>query len=348
MKDFALLLRKKRAQEGSLIINKPEVYFIYDENKYPIEPRVKYQDLAEIIIEEFMIAGNIGFIETMIENGAPCIYSVEDEKNKKNQKKLDEFLKLLKALGNPFYYSSPQIIANRELLQGLVDHISNFGPLSMVLMTHFIKCMSHAYYSVENSGHYGIGKRNYGHTTSPDRRLSDDTNSRSADDCVLEQDPEKRKKSIHYWDSVLPDYARRATDMERVSETVERRVFDLETCMYFERHIGEEYDGTVVSFDDKDIHIILDNLLEGVVRCNTLTGKYTYNSDQYTLLSLDGEENYYLGDRLKLEVLYTDREYNIVYFKVLEKIDENFIEDKDDSNIRAKTLAKIKREEAFK
>ena len=341
MKDFAQLLRHKRecSDFGALLINNPEVDFYRDENKEPIEPKIKYQKIAEIIIEEFMIEGNKAFINIMRENHVPCIYRVEDDID---PKKLNEFFLLLDALGKPFYYGLRS--GSKTKLQSLSDYITSLGPLSMVLMPQFIQCMSRAYYSVDNSYHFGLGVFCYGHNTSPIRRLSDDINSRVLDDCFFEADEEKRKKAIRYWTTILPKYAKQATNKEIVSEVIERKVFNLETCMYFDKHIGEEYTGTIFSFDGRFIHIILDNLLEGKVKVDTLEGKYTYNPKQYTMLSLDGEDDYYLGDRLRLKVLNTDSEHNIVYFKVLQKIDENYIVDNNDSNVRAKTLAKIENE----
>ena len=88
------------------------------------------------------------------------------------------------------------------------------------------------------------------------------------------------------------------------------------------------------------IELELDNLLEGRVRTRYLEGSYTYNPETFTLLSMEGKENYYIGDRLKLKLLGTDKEQKSVDFAVVEKIKENRIYDVDDSNNKVRSKAR--------
>ena len=135
---------------------------------------------------------------------------------------------------------------------------------------------------------------------------------------------------------------------ERVTiskEEVEKNVALLDTSVYMSQFIGQEFEGTVICVSNNGLTIQLDNLLEGRVRTRNLEGSYAYNSDTYTLLSLEGNDNYYVGDRLRLRLLNADKEQKSVDFEVIEKIKENRIKSDEESNNKVKSKA---RDDKFK
>ena len=46
---------------------------------------------------------------------------------------------------------------------------------------------------------------------------------------------------------------------------------------YMEKHIGEEFEGTIIGLSDRGIHIQLDNMIEGKVKIKGFGGRYAYN-----------------------------------------------------------------------
>ena len=66
-----------------------------------------------------------------------------------------------------------------------------------------------------------------------------------------------------------------------------------------------------------------DYLVEGYVSVKDLKGDYEYYEDSYCLSSLDGQQNYYIGDKLKLKVSAASKKAHTINFEVSEKVMEN-------------------------
>ena len=332
MHEFAETLRRNRMNNGAINFDRPELKFKYDEEGHAIDVEYRTQNSAESLIEEFMLVANVNVAE-MLE---ACIYRVH---GLPNEERLDDFLDFLKAINEEFPYTTEDILADKELMILLTQHIKNKGVLSNMLNTNLIKCMSHASYDQINYGHYGTGFDTYCHFTSPIRRLADLGISRIIDECLLEENEEKRIANIRKWDEKAVDYATQASKMERVEEEVEKNVALMDTAVYMSQFIGQEFEGTVICVSNNGLTIQLDNLLEGRVRTRNLEGSYAYNPETYTMLSLEGNDNYYVGDRLRLKLLSADKDTKSVDFEVIEKIKENRIID-EESNNKVKSKAR--------
>ena len=337
MSFLAQMLEKKRLYNGAVMFNRPEVRFKHDELGRPIDVDLRYADgKAETMIEEFMLVANNNVTEIFDENGLPCIYRIHDVPK---IERLSDFLKLLKAINMPFEFNEEDIIKSKDVLHALCLHINNNPALSPMLNSILIRCMSHASYNTINIGHYGTGYEKYCHFTSPIRRLADLAISRIIDECYFEMNSSIKERNKKKWNSISNDYALQATMMEKVEEDVEKNVLYMETAAYLGNYIGQEFEGTIVNLSNNGIGVQLDNLLEGKIRNRYLDGSYVYNTDTYTLVSLDGKGNYYLGDRLRLKLVGTSDDTKTVDFEVLEKIKENNIKDRHRSNQYVKSRA---------
>lgn len=337
MARLAKTLRKRRKSNGSIEFTRPELKFKHDEDGKVVGLDYRYQDVSENLIEEFMLAANVNVGEMLTDAGFPCLYRIHDVPN---AERLEEFLRLLDAIGIPFEFSAEDICEDKHLLQLLTKHIMDKGgKLSGMLNTNLIRCMSHACYSTKNIGHYGTGFDLYTHFTSPIRRLADLTLSRIIDECYFESDDKIRERNKKRWNVDAYEFAQQASRMERLEEEVEKQVNLMETAEYLSQFIGEEFEGTITSLSNNGITISLDNMLEGRVRTRSLRGEYVYNPETFTLLSIQGGENYYIGDRVKVKLEVASKENKTVEFSIVEKIHENNIPDKDKSNQYVKTNA---------
>ena len=137
--------------------------------------------------------------------------------------------------------------------------------------------------------------------------------------------------------------------MEKVEEEVEKNVLYMDTAVYLSEFVGQEFEGTIITVSNNGICVQLDNLLEGRVRNKNLEGEYAYNPLTFTLISLDNTGDYYVGDRLKLQLKETSIDSKSVDFVVLEKIKENTIKDKKHSNqfVKIKALDDRNRKTSF-
>jgi len=336
MNDLTYKLRKKRILDGAIIFNRPEIRFKHDEMGNPTEVTLRFEDKAERMIEEFMLAANNNVAEILTEANIPCVYRIHDVPN---SDRLEEFLRLLEAINMPFDEEVRNIIDNKEVLQSLALHINKNSLFSPMLNTNLIRCMSHASYSTKNIGHFGIGSNTYCHFTSPIRRIADLAISRIIDECYFEKNPGIKDKNMKKWEVLASDYASQASTMERLEEDVEKNVLYMDTAAYLSNFIGQEFIGTVVTLSNNGINVQLDNQLEGKIRNRYLDGAYAYNPQTFTLVSVNSKGNYYVGDKLRLKLIDTSIENKSVDFVVLEKISENTIRDKHHSNQYIKSKA---------
>ena len=322
MNKLALALRKKRILNGAVEFNRPEPKLKYDEDGDVIALGVRNQDFAENLIEEFMLAANECVDTELSRRGLPCVHRVHDAPN---AAKIDELLILLEAVNLPYRkYDAEELSTNRKAFQDLIEHISGHGSLSNFLMVKAISCMSRAKYSKENIGHYGLAKDNYCHFTSPVRRYADLTVQRILWDCVFEKDQKKVSKNVIKWKKKLPDICAQTSYYERVANDCEGEVFRMQSAGYMEHEIGTEFEGTVVGVSSTGLTIELDDyLVEGYVSIKDLKGDYEYLQDSYALVSLDGQPNYYIGDKLKLGVCAASKKAHTINFDIKEKIKEN-------------------------
>ena len=138
----------------------------------------------------------------------------------------------------------------------------------------------------------------------------------------------------------MPEIAEKTTHMERVSDDTERDVLRMLCAGYLEDHIGEEFDATVVCVSKDCLTVELDNLIEGTIRVKDLPGNYVHSPESYSLVSLDNEDNYYVGDRLRIKLKSASKETKKIDFTVVEKINETDIVNSGEINRAVKIKAK--------
>lgn len=319
LNELALILRNKRLENGAVEFDRPELKVILNDEGEVSDFSVRIQDLAENLIEEFMLIANETIDKHLSDNGLPCLHRVHDIPNRE---RLEEFINLLSIVGYRYNkYSAEACCYDTRHLQELALHIRNTGKLSEMLSTNMIRCMSRAKYSPVNIGHCGLAKTNYCHFTSPIRRYPDLTIHRILKELVLSDENIKENKKK--WKDKLPEVALHSSKMERAADEAEMQTLYMKCAEYMTHHIGEDFEGTVIGISSHGLQIQLDNYIEGKVRFRNLTGEYVYNPETYSLISLDGRENYYIGDRLSVKVKSADKEHKTIDFSVNEKIEEN-------------------------
>ena len=131
--------------------------------------------------------------------------------------------------------------------------------------------------------------------------------------------------------------------MERAADTAEMEVLNMKCAEYMSQFIGQDFEATVIGISDSGIQIQLDNMIEGRIRPKNLPGSYEYNSETYSLLSLDGKEDYYIGDRLSVNLVSSDKATKHIDFKINCKIEENKLVGVKTKNKEAKQMAKLRR-----
>ena len=324
LNELALVLRQRRIDLGATEYDRPELHIDMDENHEVSGFSLRRCDMAENLIEEFMLLANETVDRHIKSCGYPGLHRVHDTPN---YDRLVKFYGLLDAVNMPFTkYTADECLYIPNAMQELAEHIMQNESLANALSLELIKCNSRAIYSINPIGHFGLRKDDYAHFTSPIRRDADLIVHRILDD--IREDDDK----LEYDEAELMEIATQTTRTEKISDVAEDNVLRMLCSEYMAKHIGEEFEGTVISVSDKNIVVQLDNMIEGRVLTRSLNGPYIYNPDSYTLISVDGNENYYFGDRLRVKVKAASKEERTIDFAIVGKINENHIIDKNDSN----------------
>ncbi len=335
---LALILRKNRLRNGAIEFNRPELKLLFDENGEVSGFDVRRQDVGENLIEEFMLLANETVDKHLSDLGYPCLHRVH---GKPNEERLDRFLQMLSAINLPYMnYNAEECCAVPKALQGLAEHIKNTGRLSNMLSTNMVRCMSRARYSPINIGHNGLAKKNYCHFTSPIRRYPDLTVHRILKTCCFGKHPRVEARK---WEAKLPEIGNQSSKMERIEDDAEQQTLAMRCSEFMAKHIGDIYEGTIIGLSDRGIQVQLDNMVEGRIRTRDMKGDYVYNPVTFTLLSLDGGEDYYIGDRLLVKVKDASKEEKTIDFSVEKKLDENKTIHSKRHNQLMKTRAKKER-----
>ena len=337
---LALILRKNRIKKGAVEFDRPELKIVLDENGILSGIDLRVQDVGENLIEEFMLLANENVDEMLEKNGSPVVHRVHDVPN---EERMLNFLNLLEAVGYPFNkYGADELCSNKKALQELTAHIRNTGNLANMLSLSLVRCMSRAKYSHINIGHNGLAKENYCHFTSPIRRYPDLTVHRIVKDCLM--DPENWKRNQRKWETRIPEICYHSSKMERASDEAEMEVFNRRCAKYMQQFVGQEFEATVIGLSDKGIQIQLDSMIEGRVRPKYLPGDYEYNPETFSLLSLGGKDDYYIGDRLSVTLRSSDPESKHIDFSINGKVYENKLVGVASKNKTAKVMAKTREE----
>ncbi len=315
MNRLALCLRKRRLEIGAVEFNRPELKVILNEEGQVCDFSLRHQDLGENLIEEFMLIANETIAHHLCEHALPCLHRSHDTPS---EERLEEFIRLLHSVGYHYTkYDASDCCSNAKALQDLAQYIQNTGKLSNMLSFNMVRCMSRAKYSPYNIGHSGLAKQYYCHFTSPIRRYPDLTIHRILKDCWLSKDSVIQNRKL--WESKLPEIAIQSSKMERAADEAEAQTLYMRCAEYMEKHLGDDFLGTVVGISAHGLQVQLDNYIEGRVRLKNLSGKYVYAPESYTLLSLEGKDNYSIGDELNVKVIEANKNNKTIDFLINEK-----------------------------
>ena len=189
-------------------------------------------------------------------------------------------------------------------------------PEEKLVSTVILRSMGRARYSVQNLGHYGLASDWYTHFTSPIRRYPDLWLHRVLTHTLVEG----RAVREDWKGPGLQEKAERCSVRERVAEAAERESVDLKKVEYMERHLGDEFFGTVSGVTSFGIFVLLDDVfVEGLVHVNSMTDDYyIFRQDRYLLVGERSHRTFRLGDRLEIRVARVDKEELFIDFVIVD------------------------------
>ena len=302
---LARKIRKKRIKEGSIEMGGIEVRFkLAEDNKKPIGVYFKEQKEANKLIEEFMLLANKSVAKTLSDASWANVYRVHDTPN---MEKLNALVGVCKTFGYDIeiYDDSTEI---KKTLNGLLKEIKE-TPEENMIETLVTRCMSKATYTIKNIGHYGLGFTHYSHFTSPIRRYPDLITHRILLDFLDKKSQGNPGK--------IEEQAKWCSARELVAAKAQRDSIKYKQAEYLLDKIGKVFDGIVSGVTDWGMYVeLIESKCEGMVRYQSLEGKWSADTTNYTISNEMGDK-IRLGDPLKVVVKSVDLERKQIDFTLL-------------------------------
>ncbi|XP_050525860.1 exosome complex exonuclease RRP44 [Daktulosphaira vitifoliae] len=171
---FAKILKKRRLDDGALVLASPEIRFLVDsETRDPLDVEVKQVKETNSMVEEFMLLANIEVAKKIYEDFPE--FAVLRRHPKPPPTNFESLIKAAAHLGVELNVDSSKDLANSLDKAVKLDN-PFFNTMLRILAT---RCMMQAVYFASGTKpfdeflHYGLAAPIYTHFTSPIRRYAD-------------------------------------------------------------------------------------------------------------------------------------------------------------------------------
>jgi ribonuclease R len=301
---LARKIRKQRIKDGSIEMGGIEVRFkLAEDNKKPIGVYFKEQKESNKLIEEFMLLANKTVAKTLSTAGWANVYRVHDTPNM-------EKLNSLVSVCNTFKYDLNVDCESDDLKKSLNQLLKDIKgtPEENMIETLVTRCMSKASYTIKNIGHYGLGFTHYSHFTSPIRRYPDLITHRILFDFL--------NKGKQGNPGKVEDQSKWCSSRELIAAKAQRDSIKYKQAEYLLDKIGKVFDGIVSGVTDWGMYVeLIESKCEGMIRYQTLEGKWSVDTNNYTITNEMGDK-IRLGDPIKVVVRSVDLEKKQIDFSL--------------------------------
>jgi ribonuclease R len=294
---LARTLREKRVLRGSLDFDLPEARVILGDEGAPVDVQRVIQLESHRMIEDFMLLANETVAKEAESKRLPIPYRIHEPPA---SDRLNDLRRFLEKLGYPITKKGLKAKDLQEILNNVEGK-----PESTLVSTLILRSMARARYQPKNVGHFGLGAETYTHFTSPIRRYPDLLVHR----VVIQALVEGRPVPQNWGGEFLAAAAERSSHREELASDAERDSVALKKAEFMERHLGEEFPGTVSGVTSFGIFVLLDEYyVEGLVHVNSLMDDYyLLREKEYALIGERTGRRFRLGDPLRVTVSRVDR-----------------------------------------
>lgn len=309
MEELCSVLNNKRLKRGAIDFDFEEAKIILNEFGKPIDIKPYDREIANRIIEEFMLICNETIAEYMHWANLPFVYRIHESPN---EEKLEKFKEFVYNLGYAIKWGGE--IQPRNL-QEVLEKVKGKKE-ETVVSTLLLRSMMQARYSPECVGHFGLAARYYCHFTSPIRRYPDLQIHRIIKEHLNGKIDDKRGAKL----AELVEYSsKQSSETERTAQQAEREVDDLKKAEYMTGKIGEEFEGVISSVTSFGIFVELPNTIEGLVHITALDDDYyVFDEGHLSLIGERTKKMYRLGDSVKIKCSRVDIPNREIFFDILE------------------------------
>ncbi|NOU70703.1 ribonuclease R [Paenibacillus sp. LMG 31458] len=312
MEELAARLRSRRMKRGAIDFDFEESKIIVDAEGKPTDIVKRERSVAEMMIEEFMLAANETVAEHFSWMKVPFLYRVHEDPD---AEKLMNFMEFVTNFGYSVKGKGNSV--HPRALQALLEEIKG-TPEETVLSKIMLRSMKQARYDAQSLGHFGLAAEFYSHFTSPIRRYPDLIIHRVIRE-VLESGGTLSEKRHEYLSSRMSDIAQQSSERERVAVDAERETEALKKAQYMLDKVGEEFEGIISSVTGFGMFVELDNTVEGLIRLSDLTDDYyNFHERQFALIGERTSKIYRIGDEIKIRVARVNMDEHTIDFELLD------------------------------
>ena len=311
MEELAKILKTRREGAGSLDLDIPESKVVLDKNGYAIDIKKYEIYFANEIIEQFMLTANEIVAEKFYWLEAPFIYRVHETPDIEKINTLNKFLFNFgyKIKGNKEKIYPKAFAEILEKIKGKEEE--------KVVSNLILRTLKVARYESENKGHFGIASKYYCHFTSPIRRYPDLFIHRIISR-YIEINYTLTEKELEKYVEQATKYAQISSEREKIAQKVEREAVEIKKAEYMQNKIGNEYQGIVSGITAFGMFVELENTVEGLIKFEDLGNEYfIYNDENKTLIGEHTKKVYKIGDKVKIKVIYADKQLRRINFKLI-------------------------------
>ena len=307
---FAVALGDRRKERGSLDFDLPSARVVLGPDGEPVDiQRVNRMD-SHRLVEEFMLLANEVVAREAVGDSLPLLFRVHEPPKSDRIEELGAFLASLGSM-----------LPKRGLKAGDLKRIlarTHGRPEEALVSKVILRSMSRARYDATNLGHFGLASDAYAHFTSPIRRYPDLIAHRAlvrrsvpdaAEDAGERDGPSR----------LLEELAEHLSERERLADQAERDSVELKKVEFMERHLGDEFDGTLSGVASFGFFVLLDHyFVDGLVHVSTLEDDYyVFQEERYSLVGERSGRRFRLGDRARVQVSRVDKEERRIDFVLI-------------------------------
>ena len=305
---LAGVLRDRREERGSLDFDLPEARVVLGESGRPLEIQRVERLASHRLVEDFMLLANEIVARKAEDARLPVLYRVHEPPPR------DKMLELKSFLTKLGLKTSRGGLGPKELQTVLRK--AHGKPEEGLVSTVVLRAMSRARYGPRNLGHFGLAASHYTHFTSPIRRYPDLWLHRVLALASIQGEPIPEG----WGGEELEGKGERCSVRERVAEAAERESVDLKKVEYMERHLGDEFTGTISGVTSFGLFVLLDEVfVEGLVHVNSMVDDYyAFQESSYRLVGERSRRSFRLGDRLAVRVSRIDKEERFIDFVLVD------------------------------
>ena len=334
MQELAVVLNRKRVRRGSIDFDLPEPLIEFDDLGAMIGVTRAPRNIANRLIEEFMLSANECVAAHLEKTATASIYRIHE---KPDPKRVMEFEEVAAHFGVSLGVGAIEVkrfkvtdkhrdgtkkqhaivladnsnISSRHY-QKLVAKIEG-KPEERILSFLMLRSLRQARYSTENVGHFALASDTYTHFTSPIRRYPDLVIHRLLRAVLLgKPTPEEGE---------LSPIADSCSQSERRAADAERELVEWKKVKFMAERVGEDFDALIISTAKYGLFVELTDLfIEGLVPIDSLQGdQYTYQENVRKVVGKRTRREFSIGDKVRVILDRIDGNDRKLQFSLLEE-----------------------------